>query len=457
MAFVLYAILLGEVVIGTFFDLIGRTLNPQIGLLLFIAMTGAAFFAGQYVLRDSMKKLRLDLINPLFFNRLSRAIPFILYTNLAIILCMIIQMLTFGSYNLYLLIAITALSGTVGCLLLGFRCYKFLSWYKSNKRNIMILAFAIQTLLLTLGMTSSVVLNTLAFSGKPEAITPEYQVTIDPTMFLSPAERIIELYAYAIPVIIFVIPEMVGIAFFLRYFIDRIGKAKFWVIVTMPPLILLVSTFVPQILTLEQSFAYLDPQFAFFRIIGTLGWVITSFVMAFAFLIIARTIKQVNPHSNVINYLILAAFAEILFPLTANDVILISAYPPFGSILYSFFVLSAFLFSMGIYSAVLVISQDAKLRQLIRKYAKESVPLSTMGTAEILTSIQKRVVDLVKNQADAMTKDSGVESSMTDYDIKQYLESAIAEVKSKNDKDIDLQNHDQIHNSGERRDDDSNI
>jgi hypothetical protein len=396
--------------------------------------------------------LRLDLINSRFFNRLSRAIPLILYTNLAIIVCVITQMLIFGSYHLYLLIAITALSGTVGCLLMGFRFYKFLSWYKSNKRNIMILAFTIQTFLLTLGMTSSVVLNTLSFSGRPETITPEYQVTIDPTLFLSPAERMIELYAYAIPVIIFVVPEMIGIAFFLRYFIDRIGKTKFWVIVTMPPLILLISTFVPQMLTSGQHFAYLDPQFAFFRIIGTLGWVITSFVMAFAFLIIARTIRQVNPHSSVINYLILAAFAEILFPLTANDVILISAYPPFGSILYSFFVLSAFLYSMGIYSAVVAVSQDAKLRQSIRKYAKESVPLGTLGTAEMVTSIQNRVVDRVRDQADAMTKNSGVESSMTDYDIKQYIELAIAEVKRKNNKNVDLQNDDQIGKSGDRGD-----
>ncbi len=428
MTVVLYGILLGVVVIGTFVDVIGETLTSQFGLLLFITMAGGAFFTGQYVLRNYVKKLHLDLIDSRFLNVLSRAAPFVLYADLAIIVCMIFQMLTIESYSVWLLIATTILTGSVGCLLFGFRFYKFLSWYKSNKSSMMVLAFTIETFLLTVGMSSTVIINTWSLSERPAAITPQFVVNLDPGTFLSPTQNLVNMYGYLVPIIVYVIPEMVGIALFLRYFIDRLGKARFWVIVTLPPLLLITSTFLPQVFTSGQNFAYLDSKFTSFRIIGTLGWVVGSFVMAFAYLSVARTIRQVSPNSAVINYLIVAAFAQILFPLTANNVIMESSYPSFGSILYSFFVLSAFLFSMGIYSAALSVSQDAKLRQLIRKHAKESTLLDTVGTAEMVITIQNRV-NIIRNQADAMTKNSGVESSMTDSDIRRYLELAIVEAK----------------------------
>ena len=41
-----------------------------------------------------------------------------------------------------------------------------------------------------------------------------------------------------------------------------------------------------------------------------------------------------------------------------------------------------FLFSLGIYSVALSVAQDAELRQLARKYAKEYALLDTLGSAQ---------------------------------------------------------------------------
>ncbi len=430
MTFALYSMLIGDIVICTFFDIVGRILNSQAGLALFITMSGISFFTGIYILREYLKKLQIGTTDSPFLTGLAKSTPLILYANLGIMVAIILQMALVSGYSSYFLIAITVTSGTTGCLLFGFRFYKFLTWYKSSKGNIMILAFAIATLFYIVAMASTIILNTMTFSHRP-ILSTENKATVEPAKFLTPIENRINLYAYAIPVVTAIVPQMIGIAFFLRYFKDKIGSLKFWAIIILPPLLLLISDFLPQIATSAQNFVYLNSEFLLFRVIGTLGWVSSSFVMGYAYLSVARTIQQQTIHSTVINYLMVAAFAEILFPPTLNDAIVFGLYPAFGSIAYCFFIVSAFLFSTGIYSAAISVSEDAKLRHSIRKYAKESKILDTIGSAQLEVEIQNKVIKLVHEQQDSMTRETGVESRMTDNDIRQYLEMVVAEAKSK--------------------------
>jgi hypothetical protein len=48
--------------------------------------------------------------------------------------------------------------------------------------------------------------------------------------------------------------------------------------------------------------------------------------------------------------------------------------------------------------------------------------------------IERRVVVLVKQNQYKLTEESGVESSLTDQDIRQYLEEVIKEVKEAKEK-----------------------
>jgi hypothetical protein len=129
----------------------------------------------------------------------------------------------------------------------------------------------------------------------------------------------------------------------------------------------------------------------------------------------------------------MAAFANMLVPPTANNWIISTSYPPFGMIERAFLVLSSFLFSMGIYSAAISVSQDAKLRQLIRKHAKEARPLHPLASAQMEADIQGKVVKIVQEQAATMARETGVQSSMTDQDVKQYLDAVIGEISKRKD------------------------
>ena len=79
-------------------------------------------------------------------------------------------------------------------------------------------------------------------------------------------------------------------------------------------------------------------------------------------------------------------------------------------------------------------AQDAELRHLARKYAKEYALLDTSGNAQENTEIIGRVVKLIHKHADAMEKETAVESSMLDdNEVRQYLDFVIRETRGEKD------------------------
>ena len=439
MTFIAWAIIITDVIFGTFLDALAKPLNSSFGVILFITMGITVFFAGLYALRDYMLALRKDLEAPSFFNRLYKATPIFLYALLVIFGAIIVEMVLFSQYSTYLLILIVLISA-VAILFFGFRTYKFLSWFKSsvNKRhNIMILAFAVSSMLFCISVTISTTLDTkeLVFA-RPPSIDPHFHSSNSmASRHLSRIELVIHLYGFLVPqVTAIAIAETVAVAYFLRYFKDQIGRATFWTLIILPPILFLTGIFGPQLLTTGSQFVYADPRFLIFRILGTAGWVGADLVIAYAYILVAKSLgRQITSSRNkIINYLIIAALSTILVSPTTNNWITNNSYPPFGAIQRAFVVLASFLFSIGIYSVALSVAQDAELRHLARKYAKEYSLLDTLGNAQENAEILRKVVKLIHKQAGAMEKETGVESSMIDdNEVRQYLDLVIGETRGK--------------------------
>jgi len=442
MTFIAWAIIITDVIFGTFFDVLGKPLTSSFGLILFITMSITVFFAGLYALRHYMVALRKVLEAPSFFNRLYKATPIFLYALLVIFGAIIVEMVLFSQYSTYLLILLLLISA-VAILFFGFRTYKFLSWYNSsaNKRhNIMILAFAISAMLLCISTTVAITLDIKQLVvSRPPSIDANYPASNSMAhRQLTSIQLIIHLYGFLVPqVTAIAIAETVAVAFFLRYFKDQIGRATFWTLIILPPVLFLTGVFGPQFLKSTGSeFVYMESQFLIFRVIGTAGWVVADFVIAYAYILVAKTLGReiASSRNKIINYLIIAAFATILISPTTNNWITNNSYPPFGAIQRAFLVLASFLFSIGIYSVALSVAQDSELRQLARKYVKEYSLLDTLGNAQENAEIMRKLVTLIHQHADAMEKETGVESSMLDdNEARQYIDLVIMETRGKKD------------------------
>jgi hypothetical protein len=302
----------------------------------------------------------------------------------------------------------------------------------------MILAFAVSSMLLCISTTVAITLDIKQLVvSRPPSIDPNYPASNSMAhRQLTSIELIIHLYGFLVPqVTAIAIAEIVGVAFFLRYFKDQIGSAKFWTIIILPPVLFLTGVFGPQFLKSTGSeMVYMESQFLIFRVIGTAGWVAADFVIAYAFILVAKTLgRQItSSRIKIINYLIIAAVATILISPTTNNWITNNSYPPFGAIQRAFLVLASFLFSLGIYSVALSVAQDAELRQLARKYVKEYSLLDTLGNAQENAEIMGKLVKLIHQHADAMEKETAVESPMLDdNEVRHYIDLVITETRGK--------------------------
>src|SRR6266480_5664362 len=303
----------------------------------------------------------------------------------------------------------------------------------------MILAFAVSSMLLCISTTIAITLDIKELVvSRPPSIDPNFPASNSiASRHLTSIELIIHLYMFLVPqVTAIAIAETVAVAYFLRYFKDQIGRATFWTLIILPPVLFLTGIFGPQLLTTGSQFVYMEPRFLIFRVLGTAGWVGADLVIAYAYILVAKTLgRQISSSRNkIINYLIIAALSTILVSPTTNNWITNNSYPPFGAIQRAFVVLASFLFSIGIYSVALSVAQDAELRNLARKYAKEYALLDTLGNAQENAEIIRKVVKLIHQQAGAMEKETGVESSMIDdNEVRQYLELVIRETRGKKD------------------------
>ena len=87
---------------------------------------------------------------------------------------------------------------------------------------------------------------------------------------------------------------------------------------------------------------------------------------------------------------------------------------------------------LGLYSTAISISQDIRLRQYIKDLSKaDSGFLNTIGQAQMEKQVQSKasaLENVVKEQRLELEKKSGIQSSVQQQDIKQYLLEVLQEV-----------------------------
>jgi hypothetical protein len=203
-----------------------------------------------------------------------------------------------------------------------------------------------------------------------------------------------------------------------------VGKVKSLIIISIP-LTYFVSIFV--IITPFVS----DATNTTIKImVDTLGYTIpaiSSILFGLPFWMIARTLDY-----GIIlkDYLIIGSSGFVLFELASTGNVILGFYPPLGFTSVSFVGLSSYLLVMGIYSLAVSVSQDIKLRQTIRKSAIEELKLlDSIGSADMELQIQKKVMTVTKALLENTIEKSGVQPSITENDMKQYLWQVLSEVK----------------------------
>ncbi len=317
-------------------------------------------------------------------------------------------------------------------LLLGILSSRFISWLRLY-RTVVGVSYALASVALLANAVITVLYVDYLLATKPITIGPFqggifYPVSIGQALYSG----------YFITSIISFTLTWIATAILLYHYSNKIGKVKYWIIISLP-LVYFLSQFLTLVPNLLHFLISQNP--ALFSTILTLTFTTTKIVggifFGTSFLLISKNL----PRGSIIkDSMIICAFGFILFFISTQSVgLVVAPYPPFGLISTAFVGLSSYLILVGIYSSALSASHDTKLRESIRILAKnESKLLDGIGKAEVVIGkvqayreIENRVTKLTREYSENALNETGISSSLTEQDAKDYLVQVLKELTSK--------------------------
>jgi nitrogen-specific signal transduction histidine kinase len=416
-----------DISISNVADMISKQATSVWGISLFIAIS-AIYAIGQYYILETVKaKTRISKIRAPFFSTLEMMVTIVQYTLTAIMVIVVLQIVVISHYHTNLLTLATSASYGLAVFLMALLSYQLFSWFKLNP-NFAVLIYALAAAMITVNAIDSIVYFDVVLLGKPEIVSAQSKIIFQTGFNPGTPMSVVSLIQTASLISYFLLTWS-GTIIVLRHHIQRVGRIKFWIIV-MLPLVYFMSYYVTLYEALHPTSPVttaLSSDLILPILLYTYSASSCGVLFGFGFRSVSRSINQ---SSHVRDYMIITAYGFILYFIAGGATVLQAGYPPFGLANVSFVGLASFLILVGLYHSAISVAHDVKLRKTIKKSAmEESKLLVSIGSAQMEQEIQRRVLKNTKQQQETLTRQTGVQSSLTEYEIKQYLTTVLREIK----------------------------
>ena len=407
--------------IGIIADFIPEYLTSPFGISLFVGLTIFSIFSSFFMI-NYIRRISSSTAGKYAHFKLIYNLVFIAQCLIStIIIFVVIQMLAFQEFSIIPLFIIHIVSYGIWIGILALLTRAFILWYKNYNQNIMILIFAMSMVAYVVnGVFGLVTYIDILIQQDPiitsnhVAYFPEFSNFSMSDQF-NAVSQIMSMLAYIL--------TWIGSVKLLYQNLIRIGRLKFCTMMIIS--VICYSLSYP--LFVLGYFNPIGNENAMLNIlIFSFGGIITGILFGISFLSIARTLKT---NSIIRNQLMLTAYGFLLFYLAGSASASQAAYPPYGLISVSLIGLSCYLIYSGLYSATQIVSQDNVLLRSIRKSATEQANfLGSIGIAQRNKELESRVLIIAKNLEDEIKEESGVETSLTENEVVDYVQYVINEI-----------------------------
>ena len=434
----IYAFLLADTFVGE--------LSSNLGIALFVSLAIIPNGAGYYVLRRFIApvhkaQMASNASSSSFFRLTYNLLKIAFFSNAVFLGVIIIEIIVSSKFHVGLSVFSIQVNTILVIVLSTFLSYKFLSWYKGN-HNLTVLLFGLTfaTVAITWAIddgtqTAFFLLNDgVGRIEEPHIIPEEPEGSTNLQSNNQKSDPILHTFFLLrlIPGRVAFVLYWIGTALLLRRYSTRIGRLKFWTILSLPIVILFVGSI-----------------FIFGGIVGTqllrgvviaISTVLGGVLFGVIFLTIARGLEQNQEQkrrgdtSMISQYLTMSAFGIILY-LVANtppshiiDWVHIP-YPPFANVVWSFAAFAVYLYSFGFFFSTLIISQDTNLRNSLQKLAiDEAKLLRNIGFERMQREIQEQVVRVTEEQNELLKQQTGIEQHVSEEEMKEYVKEVMDKV-----------------------------
>ena len=409
------------------YDIISKQFIPTDAKEFLFAVTSISCLITEYLLLEFIKPLhnKNRSENKLHVNLLYFITKATQYVIGAIVVLLILQILFSSKYSNIVLLVIILVSYVLSIGILSSFIIRILTLLppKRNTVFMMLFVFALGCIIINAVVT---MVNVSLRIGDRQ---PETRVFFGGSGDLGKGKYNTIDNLYFITYILSFVSAWVAIATLLSNYSKKLGKIKY-LLIAVSPLVFFIGQFVSSFTNEISSIINVDRFFlaSFTTIIVTLSKPLGGLMLGIGFWSMAK-VRRSNTALNM--YLIITGFGFFLL-FTSNQAILMSIvpYPPFGIATITVMGLSAYLIVIGIYMSTITLSQDAELRRSIKQIARSQSKLfDSMVTAEIEREIENRVMQVIRTQSVEMEKETGVQPSLNDQEIQDYLKQVISEVK----------------------------
>jgi hypothetical protein len=372
------------------------------------------------IVQSKVQKNRSDV------SLIRNGVTIIQYVLVAVMASIVLQLFINSWYYTGLLAIGATISYGLAAILMGILAYWFLSWFRRN-RALVILLYGLATIAITINAVDSIIyFDVVIFLTKPVITTPDTEIVFpdlaELNMSLVSDVQVISLNGYFIL-------TWAGTILLLRHNIQRIGRIKFWVLVAMP-MVFFMSFYLlfyesvnagPSPTNEEDLSAIVLPV-----LVILLSAEAAMVLFGLGFRSIARSISQTN---NVRNYMMITGYGFILFFTAAAATISGAGYPPFGIANVLLVGPFSYLILIGLYGSAISVAEDTKLRQSIRSSTRDELKLlDNIAIAQVQKEIESKVLATTRANAEILTKESGVQPTLTDEEIREILSQAAIEI-----------------------------
>ena len=346
------------------------------------------------------------------------------YVLVGILAFVILQIMITQQYSIVTLYDSHVISYGLWIVILGLLAKAFFSWYRLASKNVLVIILALSMIAYVINGIAGMASYFDMLAQQKPVITSKDVAYFPDFSYATLGSQINIIYQIAAGVAY--VLTWIGTVKLLYPHIKKLGKIRFWIIMGAAMVYYLVSfpLFVLGYFTPSENVDAMTNILIF-----SLGGIFTGIVFGAAFLSVARTLRK---DTALRNHMIMAAYGFVLFYIAGSATAAQAAYPPYGLASVSLTGLTCYLIFSGLYTSATIVSQDTTLRQSIRRSVTEqSRLLDSIGTAHMEQELQSRVLTIARKNSDAIAEETGVETSMDEDDMKDYLEIVMKELHSK--------------------------
>jgi hypothetical protein len=432
--FVVFFVMMTALVVENSFSQVSDIVTDQIvsfwGLALFIVIA-AVYAVGQFFMLEIIKSKTRQRRTSDTMRTSESVITIVQYVLTSVVVFIILQMVFSSQYYKDLLIVSATISIGVVIFLTILLSKRLLSWYKMYRQPIVLL-FGLAAAGIVVFTMGKLIWADSALLTKDPVIFPGSEIIWYPDLEEDSPLHYVAFVLHQTQTA-FILLLWGGAVLLLYHNFRRIGKARFWVLVGFP-IVSFIGHLVYFYLDIGLTSAVADPISPSYQLIAMLlllySGIAVGIVIGLGFVLIGRFLKQ---GTDVRAYMIIAGLGFMMFSNTSIAQIDQTPYPPYGIVSLSVLPLSMFMIVVGLSYSAISVAQDQTLRQIVRKSAKDMKFLESIGRAEMEQEMKSSVMQILQTNAETLAEQSsGVQPSLSEEEIQQYLDQVIEQVRLSN-------------------------